>query len=261
MRRSSILFAAAMLLSASPAFALFQNGGFETGDLSGWTITYGYRPYGGNGSIVWGLAANPYGNVTPGVWTASSTFPGQTAGTDINPYNELYSARINDLYGNYHVTKIAQTDSITQADINSGAHVYINWGALLVEPVNVHPVADQPFFGIDVTVGPSTVDSFYADALTRQGGGWTDVGYVDGTVWYRSDTYSVDLTAYPVGTPVTVEMYVADCGWGGHGAMALLDGIGTVYQPPATVPAPAALLLAGLGGGLVGWLRRRRTLA
>lgn len=42
MKRLSLLLAATMLLSASPAFALFENGGFETGNFAGWSFDYGW---------------------------------------------------------------------------------------------------------------------------------------------------------------------------------------------------------------------------
>ena len=255
MKRLLLLVTAVMLLSASPAFALFTNGGFETGDLTGWTIDYGRRNAGST-TVNWSLSGDG-GDVTAGVWTASSTMAGQT--TDIDPYNGTYMARLNDSAGGYHATKISQSDVISQADIDAGATVYVNWGAALVEPTNIAHAIDRPFFSIVLTAG-GDVQTFWADSGSP---GFVDIGnsptgWSAGDIMYKSGTWSVDLSSYALNTAVTVEMFVVDCGLGGHGAYAFLDGIGTTYQP--IIPAPGAILLGSIGVGLVGWLRRRRAL-
>lgn len=256
MKKLGYLLAMGLFLGASPSYALFVNGDFENGDFTGWTLKYG-RVNGGNQTISWG--ASNHGLRT--VIDDTATMPGQTL--DINPYTGEYMARLNDIYGNYHATGIWQKDVITQSDIDNGAVLYVNWGAALVEPSNDHPVGDQPFFGIEVLVGGDVIDTFYADALTKQGGGWTKAGYCDGDLWYKTGQWSLDIASYSIGTEVTINMYVADCGWGGHGGYAFLDSIGTIKPPvpdnPA-VPVPGALALGICGVVATRRLRKRLSL-
>lgn len=228
--------AVVLILIASPAYALFTNGGFETGDFTGWTL-------GGTGV---GLST---------VITAATPMQsGQTL--DVNPYNGNYMARINDIFGGYHYTSISQQDTIAAGDLTET--LYVNWGAMLIEPINVHPQGDQPYFDIAVLKNGAVLDSFHADALLKQGGGWVNAGYNDGDLWYKSGTYSYALSSFAIGDAVRVEMRVEDCGWGGHGGFAFLDGIGTVYQPPGVIPEPCTMLLFGTGiAGAAGILRKR----
>jgi hypothetical protein len=246
---STLVTAAAIMFGAvSQSSALFVNGGFEDGDFTGWNLDFGIRDY-GTTNITWGTPDNNLYDVID----ASGTMPGQTL--DVNPYSGNYMARINNIYGSYHATKLTQSDFVTQTDLDDGAMIYVNWGAMLIEPSNTHPAGAQPFFGITVRKNGSTVQSFLADAENHNSDpSWVLAGYSGGDLWYKAQTWSYDISSYSVGDILTVEIFVADCGWGGHGAYAFLDGIGTVDPgdpndvPDASTVSSIAIGLVALGG-------------
>lgn len=239
-----LMVAASAFITSQPAHALFTNGGFETGDFSSWDIATGQvgssTAY---GDINWSAADH-------GIYAVidnTATMPGQT--TDVDPYNGTHMARINDINGYNHATRLSQSDTISQQDIDDGATIFVNWGAMLIEPVNVHPAGAQPNFGINLTVNGTDIASFTANALAHNSDStWSSAGADSSgsSLWYKHDTWSFDLSTFSVGDTVSISMWVADCSWGGHGGYAFLDGIGTT-NPDNPVPEPATMLLFGTG--------------
>jgi hypothetical protein len=137
----------------------------------------------------------------------------------------------------------------------------------LEEPGNVHPGSDAPQFSItlkDLTSGStlySTAFNVYNAAST--GVTW-NTGYSDGyDQWYYSPWQIQHLdTSGVMGHNLELTVLASDCGWGGHGGYAYVDGFSQYVppDPPGVVPLPPTVLLLGSGLlGLVGWRRFKKS--
>ena len=153
MKKTSLALAISVMVSGPAFSAAFVNGGFETGDLSGWT--------GGGGT--W--TGSPVAPVPPSTYVGGT--PNNTVmGTGTDPitgastvYNGSHAVRVNDSINNYSVSTISQ--SVTNYTDNS---IFFAWNAVLESS---HGLTDSDYFSLtlrDVTAGTDLVSRAYSSA-------------------------------------------------------------------------------------------------
>lgn len=257
MRISSRIIAAALVLTGSTvAQAQFQNGGFEQGDLSGWTIGGGSNP---------GLVGTPPFTAASIQINGSTPGPASVVGAGVDPQAPdivlarvgQHTAKINDEATGALVTTLKQTVQITAADVDPSdglPHIRFAFAPVMEDPG--HQPHEQPYFYVAIRRVSDNSLLFEKIAYSGQ----PDANFLNGTGnWKYLPFQDVDATlpANAVGESIELTVIAADCSLGGHAGYVYVDGFGSSPLPPTpgtlgpSMPVPllpgrGLILLAGI---------------
>ena len=227
-------FAAILLLVAAPAAqAQIQNGGFETGSFSNWTL----RDYNRGDSTIpvtssaqLGLTASgtvSVGGNGTGFRSSILGSPGTAPNTNGNlkyPFSGSASALIGGS-GSLKGTSIEQVATMALSDVDpvdGKVHIRFAMAPLLNNPS--HPAHQQPFFYVEVinqTKGGTTLFNTF-NYSNQPGIPWQSVGNYQYTNWQGFDI-SPGNGLLDVGDQVLLKIYVSNC------AQGAADHTGQVY--------------------------------
>ncbi|HMG03689.1 MAG TPA: PEP-CTERM sorting domain-containing protein [Edaphobacter sp.] len=253
MRKSLALCAILIGLATAPAIAdTFHNGGFENGDLSGWTQGGGY--WAGEWPI------NPTQYLPGGSLNNSSYMVNTVVTPGIDPisglnkvYNGNYAVQVNDSNNNNSISVISQTVS-NYTDTN----IYFAWQAVLQ---GSHDLTDSDNFTLKLTNVTKGIDLYNVSYSSASAAGTSLFNYNSGLDWYYTNwqVQNLDVSQY-VGDTFTLTLLGSDCPYGGHAGYVYLDGFGGAppIEDPGGSPVPEPSTFALLGSGVAALAARFR---
>jgi hypothetical protein len=248
---SSILIAVVLaLFVTSMALAAFTNGGFESGDLTGWTEDASLKTAG----ITVGPPA--YYNTTAGPSNDLTYAVG--AGADANvgistTYSGSYAAVINyegDWYNLNTLSQSAAVDDTTDLKADGNYHYYVAFAPVL--DTGGHSAEDQPFVNVSMKNGSTEIFnqfSYPADGNPN----WIH----DGAVGSADDAYHMPWQVYDIAFPsgvlvdgdtLSLAVTSAGCNQSGHWGYTYLDDFGP--NDPATSCHAPSLHVVGPATGI-----------
>ncbi len=228
-----------LLFSAILVFPFLMNSqcnlNFESGNLSGWTVTKGSPSLSFNYNMS-GCCATP-GSTAVAVYSTPLADP--YLGTlPASPLGGVFIAQVNNQNMNGNASRITNTFMVTSNSIFQFAIAGVvdgiteNCQSIAYAHVRLLDNTGTPFYSTHyVPVGPNTSTCSYA-AFTNT---------INATAFFCWQTYSVNLAPY-IGTNVSVEVSAANCGGWGHWAYCYFDAACSVTTPtPASCPMVTAI--------------------
>jgi uncharacterized repeat protein (TIGR01451 family)/uncharacterized repeat protein (TIGR02543 family) len=231
----------------------FVNGGFESGDTSGWTIT----PYINPSIAVFPPAQLSDLNLQPGGAAETSAQYGATTLSQVPwglsaaeslrfPRYGSYALQENinssSLYGNSrNANLISQTMTTAAADVDpADGKIHIRFALAPVLQNPGHPANQQPYFFVELlnnTQGTSLFSTF--NFANQPGVPWksTPNGSVEYTDWQLFDV-APGGAGIAIGDSITLNAVASGCAAGGHFGVVYLDSFGS-FIPGITASASA----------------------
>lgn len=255
----ALALAASTLLATAAHANPFTNGGFETGNFSGWTVSNSaYRGNINNASLTpsW-VFSNANNTMHSQIISAGTIDPRVGAAFGSTVYAGNYSARIEDTTTGGYASAIMQTvTNYTEDSIN------FVWKAVLE---GAHGINDAATFKLVLTDLTDNINLITREYNAASGGSGVDTRFsFNGDSYYTKDWQieTLNITDSLKGHDFMLSLVAADCEPTGHWGYVYLDGFGSVAggggdgTDPNAVPEPATLAMLGLG--LLGMTATRR---